>query len=255
MGVGGQRHARQLQPRRAHRYTSWHQGRSGRVWRKEHLLSQLEGSSSLQRVALPSWLSRHAPPPPLETRREQIISYDPISTNFVRWSSSLRSLQLVIYRTNSLETEASLTCPCLSQMDPYCNTPYHILRFIVIVSHLLKVLKVVCCLQVLYQNPVLISFPHHHICNIPSSLTLLTLITRISAPSSLQIMKILIMQYFPYSCYVHPLMHKHHISGHTQVGLYVLVFMCETNCSPYIKQRTELDLNSTVAWFSLVQGL
>jgi hypothetical protein len=47
-------------------------------------------------------------------------------------------------------------------------------------------------------------------------------------------------------------MHEHHISGHSQVGLYVLVFVCETNCCRCVKQRTELELNSAVGWFSLV---
>lgn len=110
----------------------------------------------------------------------------------------------------------------------------------------------VCCLQVLYQNPVLISSHHPHICNIPSSLNLLILIARISASNSLQIMKLLIMQYFPFSCYVHPLMHMKHISRHSQVGPYILVFMHETNCFPRIKQRIELDVNSTVGLFSTV---
>jgi hypothetical protein len=88
--------------------------------------------------------------------------------------------------------------------------------------------------------------------NIASSLTLLTLITHISAPSCLHIMKILIVQYFPFSCYIHLLLHKHHISRHSQVGLYVLDFMYEISCCACIIQRTELDLNSTVGWFSLV---
>jgi hypothetical protein len=111
---------------------------------------------------------------------------------------------------------------------------------------------VVCCLQVLYQNPVPLASPHSRICNIPSSLNLLILITRISASSSLQIMKILIMQYFPFSCYLHPLMQKHHVSGHLQVGPYILAFMCKTNFCPCVKQRIEIDLKSTVGWFSLV---
>jgi hypothetical protein len=46
-------------------------------------------------------------------------------------------------------------------------------------------------------------------------------------------------------------MHTQHISGHSQVGPYIFVFMCETNCCPRIKQRIELDTNSTVGWFSL----
>ena len=50
-----------------------------------------------------------------------------------------------------------LACPYQSQMDPYYNTPSLILRFIVILSNLLQVLKVAHFLQVLYQKPVLIS--------------------------------------------------------------------------------------------------
>ena len=136
-------------------------------------------------------------------------------------------------------------------MDPYCNTPYHILRFIFFGSTCSMSWKWSVAFRL--STKVLYSYLP------PSPYVQYSLQSHssyfdypISAPSSLQIMKILIMQYFPFSFYVHPIIHKHHISGHSQVGLYVLAFMCETNCCPRIKQWTELNLNSTVGWFSVV---
>jgi hypothetical protein len=110
---------------------------------------------------------------------------------------------------------------------------------------------VVCFVQVPYQKPVPIPSLLPHMCNI-QILNLLTLITRISSPRSLQIMKILIMHWFPFSCYVPTYLPQHHISRRSELGLYVLVVMCVTNCCAYIKQRTELYVNSTVRSYSLV---